>query len=407
MRYLRTTLLLAAVGVPALACEVRTYEPPPYSAQVQVQTPPPPTAQVVVNQPTDTGAQPTDAQDVDGDPSAIDDFRNVLSPYGTWVDDAQYGTVWFPSPAIVGRDFTPYQTSGHWVYDNDYTWVSDYDWGWAPFHYGRWFVYPGHGWAWIPGKEYAGAWVTWRNGDEGYGYVGWAPTPPSFYYRGGQVIDITTPWYEPVYTYTATADLFVPSLRARIIRDPVRLRTISARTRPYAVRGGYVVGSGGARMRVRGPEPTRLGIRSNRIVRLPANARGVSRAQQFTRTRPQVTRPMGRPGVAGRPITPGHPPIERGNVGRPNPMQNRPMGNQQQRVEPGRGMTGGHEGYNQQRVSPQGRPEGRPEGRGGSHVVAPVPTPTTTNLRKPYPPPGTTHARGGERGGERGGGRRR
>ena len=69
---------------------------------------------------------------------------------------------------VVGADFAPYQTSGHWALDDneDWMWVSDYDWGWAPFHYGRWFQYPGRGWAWVPGKEYAGAWVTWRNSDD-------------------------------------------------------------------------------------------------------------------------------------------------------------------------------------------------------------------------------------------------
>ncbi len=76
----------------------------------------------------------------DTDPSALSDFRATLDPYGTWTDDPNYGTVWVPSPSVVGSDFTPYVSAGHWVYDNDYAWVSDYDWGWAPFHYGRWIV---------------------------------------------------------------------------------------------------------------------------------------------------------------------------------------------------------------------------------------------------------------------------
>src|SRR4051812_12835118 len=62
----------------------------------------------------------------DTDPSALTDFYNMLAPYGTWVNDPTYGTVWFPDPGEVGQDFTPYATGGHWEYDNnDYVWVSD------------------------------------------------------------------------------------------------------------------------------------------------------------------------------------------------------------------------------------------------------------------------------------------
>ena len=42
---------------------------------------------------------------------------------------------------VVGADFTPYVSAGHWTYDDDYVWVSDYDWGWLAFHFGRWFMY--------------------------------------------------------------------------------------------------------------------------------------------------------------------------------------------------------------------------------------------------------------------------
>jgi len=31
------------------------------------------------------------------------------------------------------------------------------------------------GWLWVPGGEWASAWVSWRYGD---GYIGWAPIPP-------------------------------------------------------------------------------------------------------------------------------------------------------------------------------------------------------------------------------------
>jgi hypothetical protein len=76
----------------------------------------------------------------------------------------------------VGPDFKPYSSNGHWVYtDEGWTWASDYPWGWATFHYGRWFFEDGYGWMWIPGHEWAPAWVSWRRSPD---YYGWAPLGP-------------------------------------------------------------------------------------------------------------------------------------------------------------------------------------------------------------------------------------
>ena len=101
-------------------------------------------------------------------------FYDALTPYGDWVKDARYGYIWLPA---VYEDFHPYGTNGHWVmteYGN--TWVSDYDWGWATFHYGRWYFDDYYqSWAWIPGYDWAPAWVSWRSGG---GYYGWAPLGP-------------------------------------------------------------------------------------------------------------------------------------------------------------------------------------------------------------------------------------
>jgi hypothetical protein len=98
------------------------------------------------------------------------EFYDELSPYGTWVDDPKYGTVWVPD---VDGDFRPYATNGHWV-------LTDYDWGWAAFHYGRWNFDDYYGWEWIPGNEWSPAWVTWRSGG---GYYGWAPLGPDVSYE--------------------------------------------------------------------------------------------------------------------------------------------------------------------------------------------------------------------------------
>ena len=84
-------------------------------------------------------------------------FDETLSPYGQWVDTGEGpndGRAWRPDPDVVGEDFQPYATGGHWVYsDWGWTWESDYPWGWAPYHYGRWALTPSWGWVWYPGHR--------------------------------------------------------------------------------------------------------------------------------------------------------------------------------------------------------------------------------------------------------------
>ena len=100
-------------------------------------------------------------------------FYNELSPYGDWVEDYELGYMWVPQ---VHRNFHPYASDGYWTMTNyGNTWVSNYSWGWAPFHYGRWLYDDYVGWAWVPGYEWAPAWVSWRSGS---GYYGWAPMGP-------------------------------------------------------------------------------------------------------------------------------------------------------------------------------------------------------------------------------------
>lgn len=112
------------------------------------------------------------AQDED---ISLQTFYDELSPYGTWIQDPQYGYVWRPD--VDQREFRPYYTNGRWVmteYGN--TWVSEYDWGWAPFHYGRWVTDRYNQWMWIPDTTWGPAWVNWRSGG---GQYGWAPLGPS------------------------------------------------------------------------------------------------------------------------------------------------------------------------------------------------------------------------------------
>ncbi len=146
------------------------------------------------------------------------EFYDELAPYGTWVYDEQYGNVWIPD---VDQNFRPYATNGYWAmteYGN--TWVSNYPWGWAAFHYGRWRFDNYYGWEWIPGSEWAPAWVSWRNGG---GYYGWAPLEPRIsinaYYSNDYYIPDNYWVFAPqqCITYPNIYNYYVPSYRVRNI----------------------------------------------------------------------------------------------------------------------------------------------------------------------------------------------
>ncbi len=142
--------------------------------------------------PPDLGPDDEIAQSYDDgyDPQAYTQFQDALAPYGSWQNDDAYGEVWVPAANVVGADFVPYGTGGHWVRSEyGWTWASDWNWGWAPFHYGRWAMRAGR-WAWVPGTMWGPSWVAWRTGS---GYVGWAPLPP----RGVRLASWTragSPW---------------------------------------------------------------------------------------------------------------------------------------------------------------------------------------------------------------------
>jgi hypothetical protein len=234
----------------------------------------------------------------DNDPSALQDFRPALDPHGTWVDDPTYGTVWVPNANEVGPGFTPYVTAGHWVYDDDYVWASDYSWGWAPYHYGRWVWLDGPGWVWIAGRRYSGAWVTWRTGDPGFGYVGWAPMPPAWGWRGGVAVGLgSVP--EPRYAFVASSDVFAPVVAQRVVAGD-RAAAFAQRTRPYVQSAPPAAGRIVAQPTVHGPALAALGIPAASVAHASGNDPGLARAQQFAR--PSVA---ARPGAASvQPTTP-------------------------------------------------------------------------------------------------------
>jgi len=137
-------------------------------------------------------------------------FYDQLAPYGEWFQLQSYGWVWAPNDVPDG--WRPY-THGRWAYtDYGWTWVSDWEWGWAPFHYGRWHFDPYHGWVWVPGREWAPAWVAWRYGG---GWVGWAPLPPGVGWQARANVDVHI---RPLWwCFAEDRLLYEPNLRRNIV----------------------------------------------------------------------------------------------------------------------------------------------------------------------------------------------
>ena len=104
---------------------------------------------------------------------ATADFEAPLAPLGGWVEVGSYGRCWHPRG--LAADWRPY-CGGQWTWtDCGWYWETDEPWGWACYHYGSWYQDPVIGWVWVPGVEWAPAWVVWRSGG---GYIGWAPCAP-------------------------------------------------------------------------------------------------------------------------------------------------------------------------------------------------------------------------------------
>lgn len=121
-------------------------------------------------------------------------FYQNLSPYGEWIEIEPDFYVW--KPVAIRYGWRPYW-DGKWVWTRyGWYWVSNEPFGWIVFHYGRWYYDDYYGWIWIPGYEWAPAWVEWRYNDA---YIGWAPLPPYASFRIEIGIYFTKRWYHPVH----------------------------------------------------------------------------------------------------------------------------------------------------------------------------------------------------------------
>ncbi len=99
-----------------------------------------------------------------------------LAPYGTWLDTAEFGTVWKPKCDV---NWTPFH-EGKWLWYEGlgYTWIAAEPWGWLPYHYGRWMRTESQGWFWAPGRS-----ATFKPGEvywlRGASLAGWGPLAPN------------------------------------------------------------------------------------------------------------------------------------------------------------------------------------------------------------------------------------
>lgn len=221
----------------------------------------------------------------DADPSAVRLFHDVLAPYGTWVDDARLGLVWTPSGVVDAHGFVPYATHGRWSARSasegndsnadalEYVWVSDLPWGWVTFHYGRWTFAGDRGWAWVPGRKYAGAWVDWRAPRGSEGIVGWGPTPPAQLWRvlSGPTRYVAVPHaaFATPYSYARARDLFAPDLRAHLLEGPAAFAVAHA-TEPGAPPTALALGI--ARSEVPLPPSLDRGLQQAWMLATPATA---------------------------------------------------------------------------------------------------------------------------------------
>jgi hypothetical protein len=171
--------------------------------------------------PTEASAQERDAD--------YSQFYDQLEEHGRWMEHPRWGYVWLPN--ADDGNWRPY-TVGHWVNTEEHGWYwnSDEPWGWATYHYGRWVREDEEGWIWIPGREWAPAWVAWRESDE---YIGWAPLPPEAAWEPGRgelsfaSSYYDSPRFDPFWIFVRPMHMVQPGLHRHILprsRAPYILR---------------------------------------------------------------------------------------------------------------------------------------------------------------------------------------
>lgn len=220
---------------------------------------------------------------------SFDVFYSSLEPHGEWIVVDRGIYAWRPFDTFAG--WRPY-TVGRWAWTTyGWYWVSDEPWGWATYHYGRWYYDDFYGWLWMPGYEWAPAWVEWRSGGP---YVGWAPLGPYALFSITVGIHYRYRWVTPVYywTFIDCRHVATPSLHRYVYRSDDNRRYIG-RTRSIGS-----VRSEQGRIITRGPDREyverqgRIRIASADVVDIDNRQERISRSgdrEKIEAYRPRIT----------------------------------------------------------------------------------------------------------------------
>jgi hypothetical protein len=334
---------------------------------------------------------------VDVNPGGVtlETFQQPLAPYGEWVYVPRYGQVWRPHVAAGWR---PYYY-GRWEWTNEgWLWVSDEPWGWAAYHYGRWAYDNYFQWIWVPGYQWAPAWVSWRYSDDA---VGWAPLAPGFSLYVG-----TYPFYDFWWTFVPTVS-FVAVPVYSVAYAPAYTRQWYYRTAPAPARPAPRPGARPAPMMSPawgGPAPRlvseRIGrpIAPARIVAAPApGARAAARPGEIPVFRPEARGAPPRP--AGAYPAPA-PPARVGGWAPPAPGAS-PVGNRGQGAYPAPARGGAWGAPAPAASGGHGPGAPAPAAGGGHGPGAPAPAASGGHgSGAPAPPrPAPAHGGGGHSGG--------
>jgi len=171
-------------------------------------------------------------------------FYSSLGSYGEWLHVSGGVYAWHPEGVRAG--WRPY-LDGRWLWTDDgWFWSSEEPWGWATYHYGRWYFDDYYGWVWVPGYEWAPAWVEWRYGG---GCVGWAPLSPYALFSAGWGIHYTAHWNTPFSYWTFVDCRYInrPFINDYAYRGEDNSRWIGR------TRGAGSIGFDGGRIITRGP----------------------------------------------------------------------------------------------------------------------------------------------------------
>ena len=188
-------------------------------------------------------------------------FYNGLAGQGEWISIEGGTYAWRPMNMDAG--WRPY-LDGRWVWTDDgWYWDSDEPWAWATYHYGRWYCDDYYGWIWIPGYDWAPAWVEWRYGGD---YVGWAPLGPYAVFNAHFGVHYLRQWVTPYHYWSFVDCRYVtsPHVNQYVYRSENNTRFIGRTRTAGSVRydGGRIVS--------RGPDVTHVERRGNiRVERTP------------------------------------------------------------------------------------------------------------------------------------------